>query len=176
MIEKARKLRWQSLLFTVPKRNAGEHRLILDLSELNKFIECPAFKMLTLKDVRLLLPQGYWTVSIDLRDGYWHLPVAPSKRPFLGFTYNGQDWQFRGVPFGLNIAPRAFTKVISHVVSVLAKAGIWVLPYLDDLLIVAHSEESCRIQSQKALHIMKNMRLLINNICNEQESQGMMGD
>ena len=162
VIEKAKKLRWQSLLFTVPKRTAGEYRLILDLSDLNKFIECPSFKMLTLKEVKLLLPQGYWTVSIDLLDGYWHVPVARSKRPFLGFTYDGQDFQFRAIPFGLNVAPRAFTKVISHVVAELARAGIWVLPYLDDLLIVAHSEESCRIQSQKALQIMKNMGLLIN--------------
>ena len=162
VIEKAKRLRCQSLLFTVPKRTAGEHRLILDLSELNKFIECPSFKMLTLKEVKLLLPQGYWTVAIDMRDGYWHVPVAPSKRPFLGFTYNGQDWQFRAMPFGLNVAPRAFTKVMSHVISVLAKAGIWVLPYLDDLLIIADSEESCRLQSQKALHILKTMGLLIN--------------
>ena len=163
IIERAKRpIRWQSILFTVPKRNPGEHRLILDLSKLNDFIDCPPFKMLTLKEVKLLLPKGYWTVSIDMLDGYFHLPVAPSKRSFLGFTYNGLDWVFRGVPFGLNVAPRAFTKVIAHVILELAKVGIWALPYLDDILIISHSEEACRLHSQKALQIIKKMGFLVN--------------
>ena len=36
---------------------------------LNHFIVCPHFKMLTLKDVKLLLPEGFCTVSLDLKDG-----------------------------------------------------------------------------------------------------------
>ena len=162
VIEKARQLRWQSRLFTVPKRDSQEHRLILDLSQLNFFINCPSFKMLTIQEIKYLLPRGYWTISIDLLDGYWHVPVAPNKRPFLGFRYRGQNWQFRAMPFGLNVAPRTFTKVMSHVVKELAKAGIWCLPYLDDFLIVAPTREACLNVSQKALEIIRNLGLLIN--------------
>ena len=120
VIERAKRLRLQSRLFTVPKKGSIDGRLILDLSLLNLFINCPSFKMLTLKDTCLLLPAGFWTISIDLLDGYWHVPIAPGKRPFLGFIYRGQAWQFRALPFGLNIAPRAFTKLVSHVVRELA--------------------------------------------------------
>ena len=120
VIEKAKKLMWQSRLFTVPKKDSDKDRLILDLSLLNSFINRPTFKMLTLREVKLLLPQGYWTTSIDLRDGYWHVPIAPGKRPYLGFSYRNKDWQFRAMPFGLNIAPRTFTKIISHVIRELA--------------------------------------------------------
>ena len=120
VIEKARRLRWQSRLFTIPKKDSAKDRLILDLSGINKFIHCPTFKLLTLKEVKLLLPPGYWTISIDLRDGYLHLAVAPKKRPYLGFRYRNQDWQFKALPFGLNIAPRVFTKIMSHVIRDLA--------------------------------------------------------
>ena len=161
VIEKAKFLRWQSRLFTVPKKDSQEDRLILDLSQINLFIQCPSFKMLTLKEVKLLLPQRFWTVSLDFKDGYWHVAVAPSKRPFLGFTYRGQDWQFRAMPFGLNIAPRAFTKVITHVIRVLAQAGIWCLPYLDDLLISSTREE-CLHHTKLALQILKNLGFIIN--------------
>ena len=104
VIEKAKKLAWQSRLFTVPKKDSPEGRLILDLSLLNAYIKCPHFKMLTIREVKLLLPKGYWTVSLDLKDGFWHLPIARSKRPFLGFRWRKQNWQFRAMPFGLKVA------------------------------------------------------------------------
>ena len=121
-----KRIRWQSRLFTVPKKD-GEDRLILDLSRLNYYISCPSFKMVTLREVKLLLPMGYWTVSLDLRDGYWHVGIARRKCPFLGFSYNGQDYQFRAMPFGLNVAPRTFTKVMAHAVLLCAQAGAWML-------------------------------------------------
>ena len=119
--------------------------------------------MLTLKEVKLLLPRGYWTVSVDLQDGYWHIPVTPRKRPFLGFRYRGQDWQFRAMPFGLNIAPRTFTKVMTQVTKELASLGIWCLIYLDDLLIIASTRKECQHHLQLALQVLKRLGLLVND-------------
>ena len=115
-VEKTRFLRFRSQFFSVPKRDTAEMRTILDLSLLNTFIENPSFKMLTLTQVRLLLPPGAWTVSLDLKDGFWHLAVAKPFRSFLGFSYRDQNWRFRVMPFGLNLAPRIFTKIILYVV------------------------------------------------------------
>ena len=67
------------------KKDTDRLRVILDMHVLNCFIKCPHFKMLTLRDVKLLLPEGFYTVSLDLKDGYWHVPIAPSRRPYLGF-------------------------------------------------------------------------------------------
>ena len=60
-------------------------RVILGMHVLNHFVVYPLFRMLTLKVVKLLLPVGFYTVSLDQQDGYWRVPVAPSKRPYLGF-------------------------------------------------------------------------------------------
>ena len=162
VIEKARVVLFQSRIFTVPKKDSPEERLILDLSFLNTFIKRPRFKMLTLKEIKLILPKGYWTTSVDLKDGYWHIAVSHSKRPFLGFRWGDQNWQFRAMPFGLNVAPRIFTKVIAHVVKIMAEAGIWCLPYLDDLLIIAESREECLYKTQKALDILTSLGWIIN--------------
>ena len=99
VVEKAAVIKFQARLFTVPKKDTNKRRIILDLSFINKYIVCPSFKMLTLKDVKAVLPQNAWTTSIDLKDGYWHVPIAPSKRPYLGFSYAGVDYQFRAMPF-----------------------------------------------------------------------------
>ena len=85
VIEKAKVVLFQSRIFTVPKKDSPEERLILDLSLLNTFINRPRFKMLTLKEIKLVLTKGYWTTSLDLKDGYCHIAVSRSKTPFLGF-------------------------------------------------------------------------------------------
>ena len=105
VIEKVKFNRFTSRLFSVPKKDSEEMRTILDLSPLNNYIQIASFKMLTLKEVRLQLPPGAWTISLDLKDGFWHLSVARSFRPYLGFRYKNQNWRFRAMPFGLNIAP-----------------------------------------------------------------------
>ena len=162
VIEKAKIIKFQSRVFTVPKKDSAEGRWVMDLSKLNAFIKCPKFRMLTMREVKLLLPRGFWSVSLDLKDGYWHVPVAPRKRPYLGFRYKGQNWQFRAMPFGLNIAPRIFTKVMAHIVKVMATKGIWCLPYLDDLLILAPTKEECLHHLDKAVKILEEFGWIIN--------------
>ena len=70
VIEKVKFNKYTSRLFSVPKKHSEEMRTILDLSPLNQYIQLASFKMLTLKEVRLQLPPGAWTVSIDLKDGF----------------------------------------------------------------------------------------------------------
>ena len=162
VIEKVKFNKFTSRLFSVPKKNSEEMRTILDLSPLNKYIHLTSFKMLTLKEVRLQLPPGAWTVSIDLKDGFWHLSVARKFRPYLGFRYRGQNWRFRAMPFGLNLAPMIFTKLIKFTVTKLAEEDIWVLPYLDDLLIIAFSEQECLLKLEKTLEILQSLGWIVN--------------
>ena len=162
VIEKAKFIKFQSQVFTIPKRDSLDRRWIMDLSILNDCIKCPKFRMLTLREVRLLLPKGFWTVALDLQDGFWHLPVSRRKRPFLGFRYRGQFWQFRAMPFGLNIAPRLFTKVMAHMIKIIAAEGIFVLIYLDDLLIIAPTRDLCLAHMDKTLSILESFGWIIN--------------
>ena len=75
VIEKAKVVRFQSRIFTVPKKDSPEGRMILDLSILNSYIKCQYFKMLTMREVKLLLPRFFWTISIDFREGFWHVYI-----------------------------------------------------------------------------------------------------
>ena len=97
----------QNYLLFRPKKGTDKLRDILNLSHLNDLIPCPSFKMVTVQDVRACLPPRSWLTSLDLRDAYWHVPIAPSYRKFLAFSLpmpNGQsDYAFKAMPFGLNI-------------------------------------------------------------------------
>ena len=99
--------------------------------------------MLTVAWLRQLLPAHSWTCSIDLQDAYWHVPVAPHFRQFLGFRIGQTKYRFRVVPFGLSITPRVFTKLVNIILTSLRRQGINVVAYLDDWLVWGDSPEQC---------------------------------
>ena len=64
-----------SCLFLVDKRDGGS-RSVIDLSILNTYLEPMKFKTETTSSIVAALRQGEWTMSIDLKDAYFHIPVA----------------------------------------------------------------------------------------------------
>ena len=77
-----------SPVFLVPKRS-GNFRLILNLKRINRYIGSVHFRMETLASILPYLNPGDWTVSIDLKNAYHHVPIATQSRDLLGFTFNG---------------------------------------------------------------------------------------
>ena len=123
-----------SHLFLRPKPT-GEYRPIIDLSRLNNHIVCPHFKMETVQSIRQSLQPGEWCTQIDIKDAYLHIPVQHRFRKYLRFTVEGVVYQFKTLPFGLNVAPRIFTQVLKPVLGHLRRQGIRVHGYLDDWII-----------------------------------------
>jgi len=99
--------------------------------------------MTSVLQVRRVMPKGSWMVSIDLKDAYWHVPIQESFRKFLGFCIKGKKFQFRAMPFGLNVAPLIFTRLTKSILKELRLKGVQVLVYLDDWLIWAPSASEC---------------------------------
>ena len=126
VIEPVQFLLFQARLFCVDKVNSSRKRVILDLSTLNKRIRCDKFRMLTIAQIRTLLPKKAYSCSVDLTDAYWHVPIARHLSPYLGFCLGRQAYVFKTMPFGLNIAPKVFTKLGKAVIQELRKLGILV--------------------------------------------------
>ncbi|GFW14380.1 transposon Ty3-G Gag-Pol polyprotein [Trichonephila clavipes] len=77
--------------------------------------------------------------TIDLRNGFLHVPVNKQSRPYTSFvTQNGQ-FQFLKMPFGLSTCPSTFQRFINTVFRDLVVQGI-VLSYMDDIVILAKNE------------------------------------
>ena len=161
-VEETSSILFQGPLFTVPKKNSVKMRVILDLSTLNQHIECPTFRMTTVRDVKAVIPPHAFTTSIDLKDAYWHIPVKPYYRKFLGFSLGGRKYRFRAMPFGLNIAPRIFTKLTKPILKELRMRAINVLVYLDDWLVWGDSVEECHRATLVVLQTLERRGFLIN--------------
>ena len=52
--------------------------------------------------------------SIDLKDAYFTVLIAPKNRKYLRFFWQGKSYQFCCLPFGLSPAPRIFTKIMKQ--------------------------------------------------------------
>ena len=96
-----------SPIFLVAKESVG-WRPILNLKAFNKFVVPPSFRMETLQTVmdclgeaaqqrqntsehlRYLSLSETWAISINLRDAYFHVAVAPEHTKYLRFAYNGR--------------------------------------------------------------------------------------
>ena len=149
-------------LFEVPKKDSNNTRLVLDVSRLNKFIPAHKFRMTTVDMVRQTLRPGWFMASVDLKDAYWHIPIHPRFRPYLAFSAGQNFYQFRVLPFGLNIAPRMFTLMLKPVHARLAALGVQVLMYLDDWLILAPSADLCNSMVSTTLRVGTEMGLQFN--------------
>jgi len=123
-----------SRLFLVQKKS-GSWRPVIDLKVLNTFLVKPTFKMETPAFIRRSIKPMQWGVSLDLEDAFFHVPIHPNYRKYLRFSFRGQVYQFRAMPFGLATAPRVFTKLMAAVGAHLRIHGIQLLQYFDDWLL-----------------------------------------
>lgn len=150
------------LSFFVSQKKDSTWRPIIDLKPLNRFIKYEHFKMEGLDSVRILALQGDWLVKIDLKDAYLTVPIHPSQRKFLRFSWRKRSFQFRCLPFGLSAAPRVFTKLLKVVVAFLREKGIRLVIYLDDILLLNQSEKKVKAEAMAAIALLNCLGFLIN--------------
>eukprot|EP00736_Rhodelphis_marinus_P008539 Rmarinus@m.5301 len=150
-----------SLFFPVQKKG-GKWRGCLDLRRLNQRIKCRKFKMESMNDALQLLERGDYMTSVDVSDAFLHVPVHMDFRKYLRFIWRGKAWQFRAMPFGLNIAPREFTKLMRPVVRHLREVGVHLVIYLDDILIIARTLQGSRESTRILIHTLRDLGFEIN--------------
>ena len=81
-----------SVYFLVPKKEGGFHP-ILDLRGLNSFLKVLPFHMLKTAEVLQAVARQSWFTSIDLKNAYFHVPIAPHHRPYVRIAFEGRAYQ-----------------------------------------------------------------------------------
>ena len=71
-------------------------------------------------------------------------------------------WQFQSLPFGLGSAPYMFTKLMNLMVSTLQKLGIYLILYLDDMLIMAKSRQHAKAHLATVMLFLLSLGFIIN--------------
>ena len=129
-----------SNIFLRPKTN-GTFRMIIDLSDLNKFITKNHFKMDHLEVAADMLFPGAWLTSIDLKEAYYALPIHPEFQKYLVFQWENKFYKFSCLPFGLSSAPWIFTKTLRPIFHKFHEEGFSGFGYIDDSFIISQTVE-----------------------------------
>ena len=110
--------------------------------------------MENLTTLKSLINPGDYMINIDLTDAYLSVPIHQESQKLLRFIWQNKSYQFKAMPFGLNVAPRVFTKLLKPVVAWLRGQGIRLIIYLDDILIMASSVEMVKQHKQITIHLL----------------------
>ena len=133
------------------QKKTGDIRICVDYRELNKKTTKEAYPLPRPDEVQDRLSGSMMFSTLDLRSGYWQLPVNPADRrktafcpgPGLGL------FQFCRMPFGLSGAPGSFQRLMD----MLFRDFSFVTTYLDDVLVhsrtVAEHKEHLRAMFDK---------------------------
>ena len=119
----------------VPKKQANL-RLVMDCRPVNYFIKTPKFTQEGISAVAELIEGDDDLITIDLKNGFYHVPIFREHQTFIGFKWRGCYYVWNFLPFGISCAPFFFNKVVRPVIQFLRNNKIHVAPFVDDFLIM----------------------------------------
>ncbi len=151
-----------SPIFPRPKPD-GRLRIILNLKQLNGYMEYLHFKMDNIKTVLSNVTRDCLMASIDLKSAYYSIKIDDEYQKFLKFKYDDELYQFTCYPNGLAPCPRKFTKVMKVPTSYLREIGHFILGYIDDFFLKANNTQKCNEAVEAAINLFQKLGFTIHS-------------
>ena len=127
---------WRFPTFIVPKKN-GEARIVFDYRKLNAITKRLAYSLPSIQQLMGKFKDKSWISTIDIKSGYWHIPIREADRCKTAFIFNGKVYEWNVMPFGPTNAPPHFQKTMDKIFDDLE----YVMVYMDDITIISSSPE-----------------------------------
>lgn len=138
--------------------NSREPRFCINYKKLNDVTidqNCPVSNI---HDIIKNLGAAKVFCKVDLRKGYWQIPLSAEAKPFTAFTTpDGGHYQFKVMPFGLKGAPATFIRLMHQTLAGLI--GKIAEVYLDDIIIYADTYPELLDNLQKVLQRLNHFKL-----------------
>ena len=148
---------WASPVVMVRKKD-GSLRFCVDFRQLNAATVKDAHLLPRIDDLLDALHGAKWFSTLDLKSGYWQVPIAEQDKEKTAFrTSSGQLFEFNQVPFGLCNAPATFSRLMDRVL-----AGLhWetCLFYLDDIIVFSSTWEEHFARLREVFERLRHSKL-----------------
>ena len=140
----------------------GGRRPITNLKNVNQFVQTTYFRLVTLWGILPFLRAGQYACKIDLKSAYFHMGIHPRDRPYLGVYVDGEFYRWCVLPFGLNVAPREWQRLMQPILNALRERGALVWVYLDDWLIIGNTYRECLEHTRFLVQLLHRLGILVN--------------
>lgn len=158
IIEKSRS-QYSIPIVPVFKKN-GEVRLCLDARKINEIIVPDRERPLTIDTILAKFKNVKCMSTLDLRSGYWQVPLAQESRAPCSFLINGRNYSYKRLPFGLNVSGAEFQKSMDIVLGPLIHNFVTI--YVDDILITSESTEQHYEHIKTVLDRLRKYNVTVN--------------
>lgn len=152
---------WSSPVVIVKKKD-GKPRFCIDYRKLNEVSERDAYPLPQVTATLDKLRGAKYLSTLDLKNGYWQVPLAPDSRQFTAFTVPGKGlMQFRVMPFGLHSAPATFQRLLDSIIGPELEPNAFA--YLDDIIIISRTFQEHLSHLTEVFRRLREARLRLNN-------------
>lgn len=154
---------YNSPLIIVPKKSTDgkpKWRLCVDYRLLNKKLIPDKHPLPRIDEILDGLGRARYFSVMDLHSGYHQIPLAPESRPLTSFSAGNGYYQFKVLPFGISIAPAAFTRMMSIAFAGLTPEQAFI--YMDDLIVIGFSENQHLNNLRRVFDTCRKFNLKLN--------------
>lgn len=131
---------YNSPILLVPKKSTDDKkkwRLVIDFRQLNKKILSDKFPLPRIDSILDQLGRAKYFSTLDLMSGFHQIPLDENSKKYTAFSTQSGHYQFTRLPFGLNISPNSFQRMMTIAMSGLTPELAFV--YIDDIIVVGCS-------------------------------------
>lgn len=151
---------WSSPVVLI-KKPSGKMRFCIDLRKVNEVSEKDAYPLPQIGAILDKLRNAQYISTIDLKNGYWQVPLETDSRPVTAFTIPGRGlYQFKVMPFGLHSAPATFQRLLDTIIG--PEFEPYAFAYLDDLVLISSTFSDHLALLNEVFHRLRSAGLVIN--------------
>ncbi|CAM5100683.1 unnamed protein product, partial [Eretmochelys imbricata] len=147
---------YASPIVVVRKKN-GKIRMCIDYRTLNSRTVVDQYTMPRVQDALDCLLGSQWFSVLDLRSGYYQIPLGEEDKEKTAFICPLGFYQFERMPQGISGAPATFQRLMERVVGDMNL--LQVLVYLDDLIVFGRTLEEHEERLLKVLDRLEDYGL-----------------
>src|SRR5882672_8046400 len=134
------------------KKKDGTLQLCVDFRNLNKLTRKDRYLILLVTNLLYQLGSAKVYTKLDLRAGYYNVCVATGHEWKTAFRTHYGSFEFLVMPMGLSNPPATFQAFMNHIFRDMT--DIFIVIYLNDILIFSNSLEDHRIHIQHVLECL----------------------
>lgn len=131
---------FNSPILLVPKKSNTtdkKWRLVVDFRQLNKKIVADKFPLPRIDEILDQLGRAKYFSTLDLMSGFHQIELDESSKRYTAFSTASGHFEFNRLPFGLNISPNSFQRMMTIALSGLPPECAFL--YIDDIIVIGCS-------------------------------------